>query len=75
MGQGLQVTLVGLTIGIAISIGPTFVLRGLLFQVKPTDPVILISVAGLLGLTALVACYAPARRATRIDTMVALRYE
>jgi putative ABC transport system permease protein len=75
MGQGLQVTLVGLAIGITISIGLTFVLRGLLFQVKPADPVTFISVAGLLGLTALVACYAPARRATRVDATVALRYE
>jgi putative ABC transport system permease protein len=75
MVQGLQVTLVGLSIGVAISIGLTFVLRGLLFQVQPTDPVTLIGVAVLLGLTAIVACYAPARRATRIDAMVALRYE
>jgi len=75
VGQGLQLTAVGLAIGIAISMGLTFIVRGLLFQVTPTDPVTLISVAGLLGLTALVACYAPARRATRIDAMVALRYE
>jgi putative ABC transport system permease protein len=75
MGQGLGLTGAGLTIGIAISLGLTFVLKGLLFQVTPTDPVTLFCVAAVLGLTALAACYLPARRATNVDPMVALRHE
>jgi putative ABC transport system permease protein len=75
MHQGLRLTTVGLTIGIAISLTLSSVLRGLLFQVKPTDPETLAFAALLLGFTALAACYVPARRAMRVDPMVALRYE
>jgi putative ABC transport system permease protein len=75
MGQGLRLTSAGLAIGIAISLTLSSVLRGLLFQVEPTDPTTLAFVASLLGLTALAACYVPARRAMRVDPMVALRYE
>ena len=75
IGQGLRLTTVGLTIGIAISLMLSSVLRGLLFQVKPTDPETLTFAALLLGFTALAACYVPARRAMRVDPMVALRYE
>jgi predicted permease len=75
LGQGVRLTAAGLAIGIAISLSLTSVLRGLLFQVNPSDPLTLACVAFLLGLTALAACYVPARRASRVDPMVALRYE
>jgi putative ABC transport system permease protein len=75
LGQGVRLTAAGLAIGIAISLSLTSVLRGLLFQVKPSDPLTVACVAFLLGLTALAACYVPARRAMRVDPMIALRYE
>jgi putative ABC transport system permease protein len=75
MGQGLRLTSAGLAMGIAISSTFSSVLRGLLFQVEPTDPTTLAFVVSLLGLTALAACYVPARRAMRVDPMVALHYD
>jgi putative ABC transport system permease protein len=50
-------------------------IRALLFRVEPTDPATFVSVSALLVLTALVASYVPARRALRVDPMIALRYE
>jgi predicted permease len=75
IGHGLRLTTAGLAIGFAISLGLSPVLRGLLFQVKPTDPLTLICVAILIGLTALAACYVPARRAIRVDPILALRHD
>jgi putative ABC transport system permease protein len=73
--QGIGLTLAGLAIGIAAALGLTRLLASMLFGVKPGDPVTFISVAALLVLTALVACFIPARRAAGVDPMVALRYE
>jgi putative ABC transport system permease protein len=73
--QGLATTMVGTAMGIVGSFMLTRTMRSLLFQVSPTDPFTLLSVAFLLVLVAMVASYVPARRAARVDPMVALRHE
>jgi putative ABC transport system permease protein len=73
--QGMTLVLAGLALGVAGALAITPPLRALLFQVPPTDPLTFVGVAFLLALTALVACYVPARRSTRIDPLVALRHE
>jgi putative ABC transport system permease protein len=75
VGQGARVALGGLVFGIAGGLGLTRFLESMLFEVKPTDPLTFTGVALLLLLVALLACYIPARRAMRVDPMVALRYE
>ncbi len=72
---GLKLTTIGVVIGAALALGLARLISSALFGVKPTDPLTYMAVA--LGLTgvALLACYIPARRATKIDPMVALRYE
>ena len=73
--QGLTTTLIGVAIGVAGSFATARTIQSLLFGVKPTDPLTFIAVASsLIGVAAL-ACYIPARRAARVDPMVALRYE
>jgi predicted permease len=73
--QGMALTLTGLVIGIAVGAVATRVLSDMLYGVTATDPVTFIGVPALLLLVAFFACYIPARRATRIDPLVALRYE
>jgi predicted permease len=75
LGQGLLLTLTGLVAGIAVSLALTRYLKSVLFGVTATDLLTYAAVALLLCLVSLVACYIPARRATKVDPMVALRYE
>jgi len=75
MGQGLGLTLAGIVMGIGMAFALTRVIRGLLFHVSPTDPASFLGGALLIIFVALGASYVPARRATRVDPMVALRHE
>ncbi|CAN5800421.1 ABC transporter permease [soil metagenome] len=75
LGDGLRTTAVGVVIGVIGSIGVAHWLASLLFGVGPGDPLTLAATASLLMLVAAAACYLPARRATRVDPMVALRAE
>jgi putative ABC transport system permease protein len=73
--QGLRIAFIGVAIGLAASIGLTRLMSSLLFSVGANDPATFAGVAILLMLVALLACYIPARRAMRVDPMVALRHE
>jgi len=75
VGEGMKLAGLGIAIGVAGALGLARVLTALLYGVKAYDPVTFASVAAVLGVTALVACWIPASRATRVDPLVALRYE
>jgi putative ABC transport system permease protein len=75
VGEGLRLTVVGLAIGVALSISAARGLRSLLFGVSPSDPTTYIGVVVVLAAASLLACWLPARRAARVDPMEALRQE
>src|SRR5437588_1886285 len=75
VGHCLALTLTGIALGMAGALATTRVLRAYLFEIGPRDPLVLTLVGFLVVATALVASYLPARRATKVDPMVALRYE
>ena len=74
-GQSLGMLLIGIVIGLAGAFALTRLMRTLLFEVTATDPLTYVSVIGLLTVVALLACYIPARRAAKVDPLIALRYE
>jgi putative ABC transport system permease protein len=75
LGQGGKIALTGIVIGVVAAFGLTQLMSGLLFSVSASDPATFAAVAGLVVLVAMFACYIPARRAAKVDPMVALRYE
>jgi putative ABC transport system permease protein len=75
LGQSVGMLLIGIVIGLAGAFALTRLMRTLLFEVTATDPLTYVSVIGLLTVVALLACYIPARRAAKVDPLIALRYE
>jgi putative ABC transport system permease protein len=75
LGQGLRLVIVGILIGVGASLALTHLIASLLYGVSATDPLVFTVIPLLLGAVALIACYLPARRATKINPMEALRYE
>jgi putative ABC transport system permease protein len=75
VGQGAKLALIGVISGLLASLALTRLMSNLLFDVSTTDPLTLSVVALVIAFVVLAACYIPARRATRVDPMIALRYE
>ncbi len=75
VGQGMALAGAGVALGWLVALGLTRWLKTLLFEVSATDTLTFVVIALLLGIVALLACYLPARRATRVDPLIALRYE
>jgi ABC-type antimicrobial peptide transport system permease subunit len=73
--QGIVLAVMGVVVGIAAAFGATRIMNSMLYHVKAMDPLTLIAVSVLLLLVSLVACFVPARRATHVDPLIALRYE
>jgi putative ABC transport system permease protein len=73
--QAMALAGLGIVIGLAAAFALTRVMKSMLFNVRPDDPVVFATVAGLLGLVAFFASYLPARRALRVDPVIALRYQ
>jgi putative ABC transport system permease protein len=75
VGQGMALTMSGLVIGLTLAFAATRLLTNLLYGVGPTDPLTFVVISSLFALVALLACYIPARRAAKVDPIVALRHE
>ena len=75
LGEGLILTGLGIVLGLATAVAASRLLASMLFQVRPNDPLVYLSVAVLMGAVALVAGYVPARRASKIDPLSAIRQE
>ena len=75
IGQGVRLTAIGIIVGLAAAWGVTRFISAVLYGVSATDPLTFVAVSAVALATAIVACYVPARRATRVDPMTALRYE
>jgi ABC-type antimicrobial peptide transport system permease subunit len=75
VGQGIRLAALGILLGLIGALALTRLMSGMIYGVSSTDPSTFFAVATLLGLVAVAACYIPARRAMRVDPMVALRYE
>ena len=73
--QGMSLWLGGIALGLVCALGVTHWIRSLLFEVQPTDPLTLVAVPILFCAVAAIACYVPARRATRVAPVISLRYE
>ena len=75
VGRGMALAIIGTAIGLVVSLALTRLMRSLLFEVTPTDWLTFLIASIVLLTVALLACYIPARRATKVDPLVALRYE
>jgi len=73
--QGITLTLIGVAFGVVATFGATRLISSMIFGVSPYDPLTFVAVAAILTIVALLACCIPARRAMKVDPMVALRYE
>jgi putative ABC transport system permease protein len=75
VGKGMALAVTGIAIGVIASLALTRLMRSLLFEVTPTDWLTFVTGSVVLLIVALLACYIPARRATKVDPLIALRYE